>query len=105
MIPNHARPRASTRILCTIKYLTILGNFATIRPMSEQSEDTTPPSGAVKGDPRRLWATAAAVAGFGNLMLYDALPGINWVLWTAPAGAGPLLVFRPRGHSPPLVRL
>src|SRR4029453_16865974 len=39
-----------------------------------------------------------AVAGFGNWMLYDALPGINWVLWPGLAGAGLLVFSRRRGH-------
>ena len=68
--------------------------------MSERSGDKSPAEGAVKGQPRLLWATAAAVAGFGNWMLYDALPGINWVLWTGAAVAGLLVSSRPRGHSP-----
>src|SRR3972149_3651692 len=68
--------------------------------MSEKSEDTSPSSSAVKGEPRLHWATAAAVAGFGNWMLYDALPGINWVLWTGAAVAGLLVFSRPRGHPP-----
>jgi hypothetical protein len=33
-------------------------------------------------------------------MLYDALPGINWVLWTGAAVAGLLVFSRPRGHPP-----
>lgn len=68
--------------------------------MSEKSEDTSPSSSAVKGEPRLLWATAAAVAGFGNWMLFDALPGINWVLWTGAAVAGLLVFSRSRGHPP-----
>lgn len=68
--------------------------------MSEISEDTSRSSGAVKGEPRLLWATAAAVTGFGTWMLYDALPGINWVLWTGAAVAGLLVYSRPRGHLP-----
>lgn len=68
--------------------------------MSEEPEDSSPSSGAVKGEPRLLWATAAAVAGFGNWMLYDALPGINWVLWTGAAVAGLLVFSRSRGHPP-----
>jgi len=43
-------------------------------------------------------AAAAAVAGFGTWMLFDALPGINWVLWTAAATAGLILSSRRRGH-------
>ena len=68
--------------------------------MSEKSGDASPPSDAVKGEPRLLWATAAAVAGFGNWMLYDALPGINWVLWTGVAVAGLRTFSRPRGDPP-----
>ena len=68
--------------------------------MSERPEDSSPSSRAVKGEPRLLWATAAAVAGFGNWMLYDALPGINWVLWTGAAVAGLLVFSGPRGHPP-----
>ena len=68
--------------------------------MSEAAEDPRPPSDAVKGEPRLLWATAAAVAGFGSWMLYDALPGINWALWTGAAVAGLLVFSRPRGHPP-----
>jgi hypothetical protein len=33
-------------------------------------------------------------------MLYDALPGINWVLWTGAAVAGLLVFSQPRGHPP-----
>lgn len=68
--------------------------------MSEKWEDTSPSSGATKGEPRLIWATAAAVAGFGDRMLYDALPGINWVLWTGAAVAGLLVFTLPRGHPP-----
>jgi hypothetical protein len=68
--------------------------------MSETSEDSSPASSAGKGEPRLLWATAAAVAGFGNWMLFDALPGINWVLWTGAAVAGLLVFSRSRGHPP-----
>lgn len=46
-----------------------------------------------------LWATAATIAAFGSWMLFNALPGINWVLWTGSAVAGLLLVARPRGDS------
>ena len=68
--------------------------------MSGQSEDPGPSSSAVNGDPRLPWAAAAAVAGFGNWLLFDALPGINWVLWTGAAVAGLLAFSRPRGHPP-----
>ncbi len=68
--------------------------------MSERTGESSPPSGAARREPRLLWATAATVAGFGNWMLYDALPGINWVLWTGAAVAGLSLFSRPR-HDPP----
>src|SRR5438445_5291299 len=71
--------------------------------MGKQSEDTSPSSGAAKGEPRLLWATAAAVAAFGTWMLYDALPGINWFLWTGAAVAGLLVFSRSRGHPPRFV--
>jgi len=67
--------------------------------MSDQSENLGPSAGAVRGGDGLLWATAAAVAGFGNWMLYDALPGINWVLWTGTAVAGLLVLSRRRGLS------
>jgi len=50
--------------------------------MTEQSADATP------GEHRLLWPTAATIAAFGSWMLFDALPGINWVLWTGAAAAG-----------------
>ena len=56
-------------------------------------------AGATTGEPRLLWATAATIAAFGSWMLFDALPGINWVLWTGSAAAGLLLIARPRGDS------
>ncbi len=66
--------------------------------MSEQSEDSSLSSGAATGAPGRLWATAAAVAGFGTWVLFGALPGINWILWTAAAVAGLRVFSRPRGQ-------
>jgi hypothetical protein len=45
-------------------------------------------------EPRLLWPAAIAVAAFGSWMLFDALPGINWLLWTASAAAGLLLFTR-----------
>lgn len=61
--------------------------------MTEQSTD------AIAGQPTLLWATAATIAAFGSWMLFDALPGINWVLWTGAAAAGLLLFARPHGDS------
>lgn len=69
--------------------------------MRDRSEDSSPPSGAAQSDLRLLWALAAVVAGLGTWMLYDALPGINWVLWTSAALGGLLVFSRPRRHRPP----
>jgi hypothetical protein len=41
-----------------------------------------------------LWATAIAVAAFGTWVMYEAMPGINWALWTAAAAAGLFLFLR-----------
>ncbi len=49
--------------------------------------------------PGPLWLAAAAVAGFGAWTLFDALPGINWVLWTTLAVLG-LLLFTSRAGRP-----
>ena len=57
---------------------------------------TEPSADAIAGQPRLLWPTAATIAAFGSWMLFDALPGINWVLWTGAAAAGLLLFAHPR---------
>ena len=58
--------------------------------MTEQSTE------AIAVQPKLLWAAAATLAAFGSWMLFDALPGINWVLWTGAAAAGLLLFAHPR---------
>ena len=73
--------------------------------MSDTSANASPSSGAVKRGPGLLWATAAAVAAFGSWMLFDALPGINWVLWTGAAVAGLLVVARPSRQPPRSFRI
>lgn len=45
-----------------------------------------------------LWAASIAVAALGAWVLYDALPGINWTLWTGTAGVGLLGFARSRGR-------
>ena len=64
--------------------------------MPDRSDDSSPPAGAVTGAPAPLWSASAAVAAFGAGVLFDAAPGINWVLWTSAAVAG-LLVSIDRG--------
>ena len=71
--------------------------------MSADSQDPSPPSIAVNGEPRLLWAAAAAVAAFGNWMFYDALPGINWIMWTAAATTALLAFSGGRGQLPRFV--
>ena len=68
--------------------------------MNQQPGEARPPSGAAEDGASRLWASTAAVAGLGSWVLYDALPGINWVLWTGAAVAGLLLALRRRGGPP-----
>lgn len=65
-----------------------------MRKLSEGSS-----AGAVADNPGLLWIAATAVAGLGTWVLYDALPGINWVLWTGAAVAGLLLSARRGSHS------
>lgn len=36
----------------------------------------------------RLWGTAAAVAALGAWVMFDARPGLNWLLWTGAAATG-----------------
>jgi hypothetical protein len=45
-----------------------------------------------------VWLGAIAVAALGSWILFDALPGINWGLWTIAASAGLLMVARARGR-------
>jgi hypothetical protein len=42
-----------------------------------------------------LWITAGAVAALGTWICYDAIPGINWPLWTLAATAGLIAFTRP----------
>src|SRR5215212_12079029 len=41
-----------------------------------------------------IWGAAIALAALGAWIMYDALPGINWGLWTATAALGMLLFLR-----------
>jgi two-component system sensor histidine kinase BaeS len=44
----------------------------------------------------RLWATAAAVAALGAWVMFDARPGLNWLLWTGAAATGLTALHRDR---------
>ncbi len=52
-------------------------------------DPTTQPAG-------RLWATAAAVAALGAWVMFDARPGLNWLLWTGAATTGLTALHRGR---------
>ena len=62
----------------------------------EREGEEGPVPGTMVSGTALLWAAAAAVAAFGTLVMYDALPGINWVLWTGAAAAGLVVLVRNR---------
>ena len=43
-----------------------------------------------------MWAAALIVAGIGAYIMYDALPGVNWGIWTAFASVGLIVTMRTR---------
>ncbi|MEY4957597.1 MAG: hypothetical protein RL409_1854 [Gemmatimonadota bacterium] len=44
----------------------------------------------------RLWAAAAAVAALGAWVMFDARPGLNWLLWIGAAAMGLAALHRDR---------
>ena len=50
-----------------------------------------------------VWVLALLVAALGTWIMFDAEPGINWVIWTFAAGAGLLLLVRSPHLSKSLV--
>lgn len=46
-----------------------------------------------------LWAAALTVTALGTWILYEGLPGLNWLIWTAAAAAGLLLFLRSDQHG------
>lgn len=61
---------------------------------------------AFKVEPRgaaAVWTAALAVAALGTWVMYDALPGINWTVWTLLASAALLMFVRVRERSAPSV--
>jgi hypothetical protein len=56
--------------------------------MNSATDGNGPVTGATVNGPALLWPAAAAVAAFGAWVMYDALPGLNWVLWTGAAASG-----------------
>ncbi len=61
-----------------------------------------PDSGCDARAPRRpllfLWISAIGVAALGTLILYKALPGLNWGIWTTFAAGGLILLLRASGR-------
>jgi hypothetical protein len=47
-------------------------------------------------DTRLVWAAAIIVAAIGAWLMFDALPGINWGIWTACASLGLVTLMRAR---------
>jgi len=74
--------------------------------MTEQRQAINPARRPVRGEIGVVWGAAAVVAALGDWMLYNARPGINWLLWTGAAVAG-LFVATPRRRrpSPPVLAL
>ena len=48
-----------------------------------------------------LWALAVGVAALGTAICFDALPGVNWGIWTAAASLGLVVVTRHARESVP----
>jgi hypothetical protein len=48
-------------------------------------------------DIRLAWGAAIVVAAIGSYIMFDALPGVNWGIWTAFASLGLFVVMRERG--------
>lgn len=46
---------------------------------------------------RLVWTAALVVAALGAYIMYAAMPGVNWGIWTASASFGLFLVARNRG--------
>ena len=67
--------------------------------MNVEREGKGPVPGVIVYGAARLWAVAAAVAAFGTWVMFDAQPGINWVLWTGAASVGLVALARNRGAT------
>lgn len=58
---------------------------------------TAPGEQSISDNPRLVWTAAIIVAAIGAWIMYDAVPGANWGIWTAAASLGLILVARARG--------
>ena len=45
-----------------------------------------------------VWLSAIAVSAIGAWIMFDAIPGVNWGLWTAAASVGLIVLARARGN-------
>jgi Domain of unknown function (DUF4173) len=54
-------------------------------------------TGLARDNPRLVWTAALIVAALGAGIMYGAMPGVNWGLWTVAASVGLVLVARARG--------
>jgi uncharacterized protein DUF4153 len=50
-----------------------------------------------------MWPAAIAVASLGTWIMFDAQPGVNWLIWTGAAAGGLLLFVRPQSGNRNLV--
>lgn len=46
---------------------------------------------------KMVWVSAIAVSAIGAWIMFDAMPGVNWGLWTAAASIGLIALARGRG--------
>ena len=51
----------------------------------------------IEDNPTLVWAAAIIVAAIGSWIMFDALPGVNWGIWTPAASLGLLYISRDRG--------
>lgn len=51
----------------------------------------------IEDNPKLVWLAAIIVAAIGSWIMFDALPGANWGIWTAAASVGLIIVARDRG--------
>ena len=58
---------------------------------------TTPGQPPAHDNPPLVWAAAVIVAALGAWIMFDAMPGVNWGIWTAGAALGLIIVARDRG--------
>jgi hypothetical protein len=51
----------------------------------------------IEDNPKLVWLAAIVVAAIGSWIMFDALPGVNWGIWTAAASLGLIYIARDRG--------